>query len=148
MKKDTRVLIDIKFIGQKVIEIEVKNVSLNINSVKDIEKRVSKYYLKIKENCLYGNSKNIKLKRLVMVEDDILKNIKDVLFKPLKNIQLHNVNFKRTLLDTSNYAIYKKALIELGLNLSKVNNIELDGILSIEANGFRRLVEYNIWKGR
>lgn len=148
MNKDTRVLIDIKFIGQKVIEIEVKDISFRVGSVQDIEDIVTKYYLKIKENCLYGNSKKIKLKRLVMVEDYFLDNIKAVLFKPLRNIQVHNVSFKRTLLDSTNYAIYKKALIELGLNLCKVHQINEDGTLSIESNGFRRLVEYNIYKGR
>lgn len=150
MDAQSKILVDIKFIGQKVIEIEVKDITITDDMLrgKGVAPAAVKYYLKIKENCIFGNSKKIILKRLVIIEDSLLDNIKAVLFKPLKNIKVHNVEFKRALLDNSNYPIYKKALIELGLNLKSVAGINNDGMLNIEVNGFRNLVEYNLYRGR
>lgn len=147
MDKNSKVLIDIKFYGKEMVEIIVENIG-DINTIikKKLKKRQS-FFLKVNKNFMY-DSKKIEVKRLLMIEDDLLENIKSLFFKPLRNIKIENIYFNRMLLDNHNYPIYKKALLELGLNLSKIHNICQDGMLYSEVNGFRNFVEYNAKRGK
>lgn len=145
MNKDSKILVDIHFRGRDIVEITIDDIGLSVDDiVKKKKKKHYSYFLKVEHGYLY-DSKSIKVKRLILLENDrLLESIKDMLIKPLKNVMYYNVYFKRMLLDNHNIPVYKKSLIALGLDLSKVHNIEHNGFLNMELNGFRCFVQHNL----